>query len=46
LYLELVEPEQAEHYMRKAQEIWESAGIDPNALMVLPTSHNQETNQP
>jgi len=32
----LDEPEQAEHYMRKAQEICERAGIDPDALMVLP----------
>ena len=36
LYLDLDEPEQAEHYMRKAQEICERAGIDPDALMVLP----------
>jgi len=32
----LDEPEQAEHYMRNAQEICERAGIDPDALMVLP----------
>ena len=36
LYLDLDEPEQAEYYMRKAQEICERAGIDPDALMVLP----------
>jgi len=36
LYLDLDEPEQAELYMRKAQEICERAGIDPDALMVLP----------
>ena len=27
---------QAEHYMRKAQEICERAGIDADALVVLP----------
>jgi adenylate cyclase len=36
LYLDLDAPEQAEQYMRKAQEICERAGIDPDALMVLP----------
>jgi hypothetical protein len=36
LYLDLDAPEQAEHYMRKAQQICERAGIDPDALMVLP----------
>ena len=35
-YLDLDEPEQAEHYMGKAQEIYERAGIDADALMVLP----------
>jgi len=36
LYLDLDEPEQAAHYMRKAPEICERAGIDADALMVLP----------
>ncbi|MGH8679012.1 MAG: ATP-binding protein, partial [Burkholderiales bacterium] len=36
LYLDLDEPEQAEHYMRKAKETCEHAGIDPDSLMVLP----------
>ena len=36
VYLDLDEPEQAEPYMRKAQEICERAGIDADALMVLP----------
>jgi adenylate cyclase len=36
LYLDLDDPEQAEHYMRKATETCERAGIDPDALMVLP----------
>ena len=36
LYLDLDQPEQAERYMRKAKEICERAGIDPDSLMVLP----------
>jgi adenylate cyclase len=36
LYLDLDDPEQAEHYMRKATETCERSGIDPDALMVLP----------
>ena len=36
LYLDLDNPEQAEHYMRKASHLCEHAGIDPDSLMVLP----------
>jgi adenylate cyclase len=36
LYLDLDDSEQAEHYMRKAKELCERAGVDPDALMVLP----------
>jgi adenylate cyclase len=36
LYLDLDDPEQAEHYMRKAAHLCEHAGIDPDSLMVLP----------
>jgi adenylate cyclase len=36
LYLDIDDGEQAEHYMRKAKETCERAGLDPDALMVLP----------
>ena len=36
LYLDLDEPERAEHYMRKAKETCERAGVDLDSLMVLP----------
>jgi adenylate cyclase len=36
LYLDLDDPAEAEHYMRKARETCERAGLDPDALTVLP----------
>ena len=36
LYLEMSDEAQAEQYMRKAQEVCEGAGLDPDSLMVLP----------
>lgn len=36
LYLEMGDEAQAEHYMRKAQEVCERAGLDPDSLIVLP----------
>lgn len=36
LYLDLDDPVEAERYMRKAQETCERAGLDPDALTVLP----------
>jgi predicted ATPase len=35
-YLDMGEMKQAEMYMLKAQELCERAGLDPNALLVLP----------
>jgi adenylate cyclase len=36
LYLDLDDSAQAEHYMRKATDTCERAGLDPDALTVLP----------
>jgi len=36
LYLDMDDPTRAEHYMGKAKEICERAGLDPDALTVLP----------
>ena len=36
LYLEMGDDAQAEQYMRKAQEVCERAGLEPDSLMVLP----------
>jgi adenylate cyclase len=36
LYLDMGEEEQAEQYMLKAQAVCERAGLDPDALVVLP----------
>ena len=36
LYLEMGDEAQAEQYMRKAQQVCERAGLDPDALVVLP----------
>ena len=36
LYLEMGDATQAEEYMRKAQQVCERAGLDPDSLMVLP----------
>jgi predicted ATPase len=36
LYLEMGDEAQAEQYMRKAQEVCERAGLDPDSLVVLP----------
>lgn len=36
LYLEMGEEAQAEQYMRKAQQVCDAAGLDPESLVVLP----------
>ncbi|MBI4574333.1 MAG: tetratricopeptide repeat protein [candidate division NC10 bacterium] len=36
LYLEVGDEAQAEQYMRKAQEVCERAGVEPDSLLVLP----------
>jgi predicted ATPase len=36
LSLEMGDEAQAEHYMKKAQEVCERAGLDPDSLIVLP----------
>ena len=36
LYLEQGDEARAEDYMRKAQEVCERAGIEPDSLVVLP----------
>ena len=36
LYLDLDDSSRAEHYMRKAQEVCERAGLEPDDLTVLP----------
>lgn len=36
LYLDTGDQRQAEHYLAKAQEVCERAGLEPDALMVLP----------
>jgi adenylate cyclase len=36
LYLDMDDSSRAEHYMRKAQEVCERAGLEPDDLTVLP----------
>ena len=36
LFLDMDDPMQAQHYMRKAREVCERAGLDPDSLTVLP----------
>jgi adenylate cyclase len=36
LYLDAGQPQLAQEYLAKAQEVCERAGLDPDALMVLP----------
>jgi adenylate cyclase len=36
LYLDAGNPAMAEAYLAKAQEVCERAGVEPDALMVLP----------
>ncbi len=36
MYLDMDDSSQAEHYMRKAQEVCERAGLEPDDLTVLP----------